>query len=174
MKIKKIKKILVPTDFSKLSLVALEYASVVSELQEAEICLLHVLDKGTSRKLSKCSKSSENLLKDAEKNAMKSLETIASQHLSECDDVTKNIRVGDPSREIVKFAFDENVDLVIISTHGRAGIAHILMGSVAENVIRHSPIPVLAVKPTKVQMILEEDIDEQLHLKLNNLKRKDH
>jgi len=173
MKVKKIKKILVPTDFSKLSLVALEYAAVISELQEAEICLLYVLDKGYSRKLRKGSKGSKNLSRDDEKNAMKSLVAISSQHLSDCADVTKNIRLGEPSREIVRFAHDENVDLIIMSTHGRTGIAHILMGSVAEKVIRYSPIPVLAVKPTKVQMILEEDIDEQLHLKLDNDKRKE-
>jgi universal stress protein A len=170
--LKKIKKILVPTDFSKLSLVALEYASVISELQEAEICLLHVLDKGYSRKLKTGVKSSENSSQDDEKNALKNLGTFATQHLAKCGDVSKNIRRGEPSREIVKFAYDERVDLIIISTHGRAGIAHILMGSVAEKVIRYSPIPVLAVKPTKVQLILEEDIDEQLHLKLNNEKRK--
>jgi universal stress protein A len=171
MKVKKIKKILVPTDFSKLSLAALEYAVVISDLQEAEICLLFVLDKGYTHKLRAGSKQLESLFREDEKNAMKNLGSIASQYLSECDDVSKNFRSGEPSREIVRFAHEENVDLIIISTHGRTGIAHILMGSVAEKVIRYSPIPVLAIKPSNVQLILEEDIDEQLHLKLDSNKR---
>jgi nucleotide-binding universal stress UspA family protein len=162
-----IRKILVPTDFSKLSMVALEYAEILLELQTPEIYLLHVLDKSAIRKEEKKKKHTEKSFAALEKVAMKQLSNIAGQYFTETNVVTLVLRKGDPSREIVKLAHEEKVDLIIISTHGRTGIAHVLMGSVAEKVVRYSPIPVLSVKPAKMQMKLmdESDIDEQLHLK---------
>jgi nucleotide-binding universal stress UspA family protein len=162
-----IKKILVPTDFSKLSMVALEYAEILLELQTPKIYLLHVLDKSTMRKEAKGKKRTDKNFAAIEKVAMKQLSTIAGQYFTETHVVTMALRKGDPSREIVKLAQEEKVDLIIISTHGRTGIAHVLMGSVAERVVRYSPIPVLSVKPARMQMKLmeESDIDEQLHLK---------
>jgi nucleotide-binding universal stress UspA family protein len=161
-----IRKILVPTDFSKLSMVALEYAEILLELQTPEIYLLHVLDKSAMRKEEKKRRSEKNFAA-IEKAAMKQLSTIAGQYFTETNVVTMALRRGDPSREIVKLAQEEKIDLIIISTHGRTGIAHVLMGSVAEKVVRYSPVPVLSVKPAKMQMKLmdESDIDEQLHLK---------
>ncbi len=55
---------------------------------------------------------------------------------------------GNPSAEIVKFAKDTAIDLIVMATHGRSGVEHILMGSVAEKVLRKSPCPVLTVKKT--------------------------
>lgn len=162
-----IRKILVPTDFSRLSMVALEYAELLLELQSPKIYLLHVLDKSTMRKEGKKKKRSEKNSAAIEKIAMKQLSTIAGQYFMETNVVTMVLRTGDPSREIVKLTQEEKIDLIIISTHGRTGIAHVLMGSVAEKVVRYSPVPVLSVKPAKMQMKLmdESDIDEQLHLK---------
>jgi universal stress protein A len=162
-----IRKILVPTDFSKLSMVALEYAEMLLKYQSPEIYLLHVLDKSTMRKEEKKKKPSEKNFAAIEKVAMKQLSNIAGQYFTETNVVTLALRKGDPSREIVKLAKEEKVDLIIISTHGRTGIVHVLMGSVAEKVVRHSPAPVLSVKPTSMRLKLmdEADIDEQLHLK---------
>lgn len=162
-----IRKILVPTDFSKLSMVALEYAEILLELQTPEIYLLHVLDKSTIRKEEKKKKGSEKNFAAIEKVAMKQLSAIAGQYFTETNVITMALRKGDPSREIVKLAQEEKIDLIIISTHGRTGIAHVLMGSVAEKVVRYSPVPVLSVKPARMQIKLmdESDIDEQLHLK---------
>jgi universal stress protein A len=170
-----IRKILVPTDFSKLSMVALEYAQILLELQTPEIYLLHVLDKSAMRKEEKKKKRSEKNFAAAEKDAMKQLSNIAGQYFTETNLVTMAVRIGDPSREIVKLAQEEKVDVIIISTHGRTGIAHVLMGSVAEKVVRYSPFPVLSVKPARMQMKLmdEADIDEQLHLKPTGNKRKE-
>ena len=57
------------------------------------------------------------------------------------------LRKGEPYREIIRFAEEENADLIILATHGRTGLSHMLMGSVAEKVVRHSSVPVLTVKP---------------------------
>lgn len=173
MKKKVIKKVLIPTDFSKLSMSALEYAKVLMKFQSPKIYLLHVLDKSTIRKKGKGKIGSEKDIGAVEKTAMKQLSSIADQHFSRNLIVTTAVRKGDPSEEIVKAAIDEKIDLIIITTHGRTGIAHVLMGSVAEKVVRYSPVPVLSVKPQKMQMKLmdESDIKEQLHFKI--IKRKE-
>ena len=170
-----IKKILVPTDFSKLSMSALEYVKILLELQEPKIYLLHVLDKNTIRKKGKGKKQADKNIAALEKLAMRHLSSIAGQYFTHTNVVTMVLRKGDPYREIVKLAQEENIDLIIISTHGRTGIAHVLMGSVAEKVVRYSPIPVLSVKPQKIKMKLmeESDIDEQLHLKPAANRRKE-
>jgi len=168
MTAKILRKIVVPTDFSKLSFAAIDYVTASFELEESKIYLLHVLDKIPPNKTKKVKKSSEKNSRDDEKEAIKKMNGIASQYLSECGKVEKLIRRGDSYREIVKLAQEEDVDIIVISTHGRTGILHALMGSVAEKVIRYSTVPVLTVKHEKVQMKLmeQEDVDEQLHLRL--------
>jgi universal stress protein A len=61
------------------------------------------------------------------------------------------VRKGIAEEEIVKFAKEEDIDLIIMATHGRSGLSHVLMGSVAEKVIQQSPVPVLVVNPTKMR-----------------------
>jgi nucleotide-binding universal stress UspA family protein len=57
-----------------------------------------------------------------------------------------HILIGPPAAEIVRFARQERVDLIVMNTHGRKGLTHLLMGSVAEAVVRHAPCPVLTMK----------------------------
>ena len=61
---------------------------------------------------------------------------------------------GSPKAEIVRYARAENIDLIVISTHGRTGLAHMLIGSVAETVVRTSPCPVLTVRPKGHQFVM--------------------
>jgi len=63
--------------------------------------------------------------------------------------VVENVRYGQPYREIVNYARDEDIDLIVITTHGRTGLTHMVMGSVAEKIVRFSPVPVLTIKPPK-------------------------
>ncbi len=161
-------KILVPTDFSKLSLSAMEYASIFFELQSSKIYLVHVLEKLQNRASKRYNKTSDKSFLENERTARKQLHQITSQYFSTCGEVREVICYGEPFREIVRLAQDEKIDIIVISTHGRTGIAHVLLGSVAEKVVRYSSVPVLSVKPRRVQMKLmeQEDIDEQLHLKM--------
>jgi nucleotide-binding universal stress UspA family protein len=75
--------------------------------------------------------------------------------------------VGSPADEIRRFAEAERVDLVVMATHGRTGLEHIVMGSVAERVVRLCTMPVLTVKPARLResIIRNEDIERQLHLR---------
>lgn len=79
------------------------------------------------------------------------------------------IRYGVPHEQILRFAREKNIDLIVIATHGRTGLNHILMGSIAETIVRLSPVPVLTVKPSAVleRLISEEDIVHDLHLNVN-------
>jgi nucleotide-binding universal stress UspA family protein len=64
--------------------------------------------------------------------------------------VIQATRCGQAYKEIVKYANDEDIDLIVIATHGRTGLTHLFMGSVAEKVVRFSTIPVFTVKPPKL------------------------
>jgi universal stress protein A len=170
MAVKRFKKIVVTTDFSELSYAALEYAAAVHELLDVRVFLLYVGEKHRSKITTRQQRYLETAKPLSETDALRQLTTIAEKFLSDCGTVTKIVRRGDPSKEIVTFAQDEKMDLIIISTHGRTGLSHVLLGSVAERVVRHSLVPVLTVKPLTIQnqIMEEEDIDEQLHLRLKD------
>jgi len=165
---KVLRKILIPTDFSKLSLESIEYTLAIFEPEDLQIYLLHAIDKAKIKKTKTKNKDADKLLGEIKKEAIKKLDNIADDYLENVYNVETVVRVGEPYSEIVKYAQQKNVDLIVISTHGRTGISHMLMGSVAEKVVRYSPTPVLTVKPEKLQLILmeQEDVDEQLHIKL--------
>lgn len=146
----KIKNILLPTDFSKISLSAAEYALVLAERYSAKIHLLHVIDKTPPILAIRSLDLSKEMIMD-------SIEKDAKQRLEEClrkISGTKNIdihpvlRKGVDYEEIIKYAREKKIDVIVIATHGRTGILHTLLGSVAEKVVRYSKTPVLVITPT--------------------------
>ncbi len=146
----KVKNILLPTDFSKISLSAAEYAVDLAEQYGAKIHLLHVIDK-TPPILAIRS------LDISKEKVIESIEKDAKQRLNEClqkilnvnkVDIHPVLRKGIDYEEIIKYARDKKIDVIVIATHGRTGILHTLMGSVAEKVIRHAKTPVLVITPT--------------------------
>ena len=68
--------------------------------------------------------------------------------------VIRSTRTGPPFVEIIRYAKEHDVDLLIMGTHGRGGLAHMLLGSVAEKVVRKSPCPVLTVRPDQHQFAM--------------------
>ena len=164
--IKKIGKILVPTDFSYLSLVAMEYAASFSIIYDAPIYMIHVIDDIPALTFHTVDLDSETILRDAEEKVREEFKNLISSRVTKPNSITTVVRRGQAHKEIVKFAQEEGIDLIVLATHGRTGLAHVLMGSVAEKVVRHSPVPVLAVKPLSMQsnFIEEKDIEEQLHM----------
>ena len=76
------------------------------------------------------------------------LADLARTHLTELGSTTVKVTVGKPVEEIVQVARDEAVDLIVMGTHGRTGLRHVLLGSVAETVVRTAPCPVFTVKVT--------------------------
>ncbi len=142
------KKILAPLDFSECSYEALNYAASLASKYGAELCLLHVLEvplyasagvtPSTLREVQKMSA-------EVEKDASKALDEAANR-IKDVQ-VSKLLWRGDPHMEIIRAAKELSCDLIVMGTHGRTGLPHILLGSVAERVVRTAPCPVFSVKP---------------------------
>ncbi len=143
-----IKKIFFPIDFEQSTSNILDYVLSVSEKYDAMIYLLHVIEDfsqwgGFYIPHIPFQQYHEEALKGAEKR----LDKICRTELQSCPDFQKQVIVGDPAQEILKAIEREDIDLVIMGTHGRKGLEHIFFGSVAENVVKKSPVPVLTVNP---------------------------
>jgi universal stress protein A len=146
-----IRRILVPTDFSEHALPAVRYAAELADKFGAELILLHVVPDAVLALPDAVMPTPTPLadldaLTDAGKQGLANL--IAAEKL-EARHPRTEVRIGSASAEIVAAASDLHVDLVCIGTHGRGGLARVLLGSVAEHVVRQAPCPVLTVRPHK-------------------------
>jgi nucleotide-binding universal stress UspA family protein len=141
------KKILFPVDLSEVSPKVVPYVRAMAEKFEAEIHVLFVariLQHFTSIYVPHPSvnKFEKELLKGAEKK----LQEFTEEYFKDAPCRGKVI-LGDASQEVLNYVQSEGIDLVILGTHGRKGLEHIIFGSVAERVVKHSPVPVLTVNP---------------------------
>ncbi len=141
-----IKRILVPTDFSNCALPAVRYGAELAGKFSAELILLHVVPDTVlalpdAVMPNPTPNADLNALTDSGKQGLANL--IAAEKLS----ARAEVRIGSPAGEIVAAATDLHADLVCIATHGRNGLARVILGSVAEQVVRHAPCPVLTVRP---------------------------
>ena len=87
------------------------------------------------------------------------LEKFVARWLPQHTKLICHVRIGQPYKEIIDYANQEEIDLIVIATHGRTGLNHLMMGSVAEKVMRLSPAPVLTVKPHRPISILNSDFE---------------
>jgi universal stress protein A len=146
-----IRRILAPTDFSELSKQGFKSAFELAEVFGAQLLLLHVVDpppypvEGIVP-----SHLGATLLDDLERQASNELAQMLSETQGSKVDVARRVVVGIPYRKIVEVADEEKSDLVVMTTHGRTGLSHLVMGSVAEKVVRTAPCPVLTIRPTAV------------------------
>lgn len=145
-----LRRILVTTDLSAHSLEAMEYAASFGLLYTSQLFLLHVVESGRS-----------------EEEGYAALSQFAADHLRTEQKVRLIVRSGNAADEIVRFAQEEAIDLIVMATHGRTGLQHMVMGSVVERVVRLASAPVLAVKPQPVRegILREEDVEMELHLR---------
>ncbi len=144
-----IRRILVPTDFSTISAQAFPYAEDIARQFGAEIHLLHVLEKNPPIFLIRTFDiSNETALQKIEDDAKNLLNEFKNKFSSDINVKTVLLR-GNDFEEIVEYAQSNQIDLIVIATHGRTGLLHTLIGSVAEKVIRYSKIPVLVITATK-------------------------
>jgi universal stress protein A len=147
-----IRSILLPTDFSECGNYALSYAASLARTFGASMICVHVIEpmvpavgySGLTEPLP-IADISDQLEDSAERELPK---------LAECEEcagleVEELIVHGEAASEIVRVAKDRNVDLIVVSSHGRTGLGRILFGSTAEAVVRHAPCPVLVVKPSQ-------------------------
>jgi len=146
----KIKSILLPTDFSDGSLYALSYAVEMAKANDSKLYLLHVLyDIASASGLYIPHTSVDVMYREMEESAKKELERFGWQQREGLKNVEYSVIRGLPYEEILKFAKEKNIDLIVIGTHGKTGIDRVIFGSTAQRVVRHSTCPVLTVKATK-------------------------
>ncbi len=141
------KKIVCPIDFSEFTEDTVNYGVAIAKKFEAELHLLHVIPNLNYFTPYESFLTPENLVA-IEKNIEKEIEGDFQKVMKKIDvPVKKVIKTGVTFVEIIDYVKAENIDLVVMGTHGRSGFEHILLGSVAEKVVRRSPCPVLTVRP---------------------------
>ncbi len=133
------KKILCPLDFDQNSLLALQVATELARERKATLDLLHVVSIPSGPEVALP-------FAKMEKAARTRLERLAGQKIGSKVSHRVDVSMGDPAAEIIHTAKKLDTDLIVMATHGRKGLRHLVLGSVAERVVREAPCPVLAIK----------------------------
>jgi universal stress protein A len=142
-----VREILVPTDFSEHSTAALKYAIRFAGQVGARITLLHVIETPVATPDSDVCYPTVELINQITLAAEQAVIRICEQEKLKLPILGQTIvQIGVPPEVIKETARDQKSDLIIIATHGRTGLAHVVLGSTAEKVIRHAPCPVLVVR----------------------------
>lgn len=142
-----IKSILFPTDFSQGARAAMDHALSLARDYDARLILLYVIqDISIAEWYIPSSLSVTDLVEDMQKSAWSEMDKWAAEVSGSVKNVEKMVVRGVPFVEIIRTAKDRKVDLIVIGTHGRTGIDHMLFGSTAEKVVRKAPCPVLTVR----------------------------
>lgn len=147
-----IQRILAPTDFSDYSNQALTYAVELANRFDAELHLLHVTQPVLANVSYGGPIPDEQI--HPELVALTELKEVEAPGLEQVAHVEHEVRTGPTFLEIIRYAKDNDIDLIVIGTHGRTGLAHAIIGSVAERVVRKAPCPVLTVRPEGHQFIM--------------------
>jgi universal stress protein A len=141
------KKIVCPIDFSEFTDEILKYAVNITKKFNAELHLIHIIPNLNYFTPYESFLTPENLVA-IEKNIEKEVEKDFEKVMKDINmPLKKIVKTGVTFVEIIDYIKEEDIDLVVMGTHGRSGIEHILIGSVAEKVVRKSPCPVLTIRP---------------------------
>ena len=141
-----LKKILVPVDFSSFSLDALEYGCELASRFGAEVHLFYVVsDALLMYTAAQTMVDAEAVICQEKEQGRKKLEQAVPEKWQGKITFHHHVEVGEPVAEIIKFADSLEADLLVMGTHGRTGLKHILLGSVAEKVVRGAHLPVMTV-----------------------------
>jgi nucleotide-binding universal stress UspA family protein len=142
-----IHRILVPTDFSEPAHAAMKWASTLAREFDSQLYLLHVVPEpyaypwGTELSTLPLN----DILAQSEEAARERLAQLAAETTLPAERIVTRAVVGTPVDQVLALVKDERIDLVVLGTHGRGLVGHLLLGSVAERVVRRSPVPVLTV-----------------------------
>jgi len=155
------KKILWPTDFSPLSMKGAEYADACCASFGAQLHVIYVcpvlawadntlpLMTGGDMLVSQV---------DLVTPAKAQLKEIVAENFDHVETIATHVVVGTPWYEICRYARDQQIDLIVIATHGTSGLRHVLMGSTAERVVQHAAAPVLTVKSVEREFIEQPNL----------------
>jgi nucleotide-binding universal stress UspA family protein len=140
-----LKQILIPIDFSDYSDQALRWGVSLAQKYGAQLLLLHVIPE-VLEEVSARESAGEQLVIDLTAEVEAQLHEIARQGLKEGVAVDVRVADGEPADAILRMARQEKVDLIVMGTHGRTGLSHLLLGSTAEAVVRAAACPVFTVR----------------------------
>ena len=142
-------RILWPTDFSPLSLHGARYARGFCELFNADLHVIHVLQPPITADVSVMLPTDVPVActdREHEEACRDSLDRVIKDNFPAIGSITQQLCVGNPWSSICDYAREHDVDLVVVTTHGRTGLPHVLLGSTAERIVQHAPCPVLVIK----------------------------
>ena len=145
----KVKKIVVPVDYLENTDKLLEYGLYMGSTLGADVEILHVVGVYQDDAMFGVPVFSQEYKDAYMEKAQERMKEILEEVKDKAPNVTGHVIVGDPMTEIVAYADKENADLIVISTHGAQGIEKILLGSVAQRVVKLAHCPVLVMNPFK-------------------------
>ena len=157
-----IKKVLVPIDFSDYSKSALKYAAEFAQKFSADMFLVYVVEPviyPPDFSMGQIAIPSVNAEWDIK--AKEELDKLAGSEIPDSVKVLTIIKTGKPFIEIIETAAEEDVDIIIIATHGHSGMEHILFGSTAEKVVRKAPCPVLTLREPIKGFTFKDEMKKQ-------------
>jgi nucleotide-binding universal stress UspA family protein len=148
-----LKKVLVPIDFAVASDAALVYGRALAKTFGAELHVLHVMENLFLRPMANNPAAIEagvanRVAEQLTEEDRKALRAVPALRKSDA-----------PAEEIVRYADQEQIDLIVMGTHGRVNMAHLLMGSVAEKVVRTAPCPVLIVRHKEREFVIPDNLE---------------
>lgn len=145
---KKLDLILVPTDFSGLSCEAFSWATLLANEFNAKILIVHViLERAAVEMTAQPGNPWEKVLEREDKAMIENFQSCLLSDFTQAVETQTLVEVGQAAERLIEAAKEKNADLIVMATHGRTGLSHALMGSVAEKVVRQAPCPVLTVRP---------------------------
>jgi nucleotide-binding universal stress UspA family protein len=147
----RIERILFPCDLTDNSLKVLPYVLSLAEKYDSKVYLLYVDDLYVWGGNFIPHPSLTVLQKESLEAARKAMDRVCEERLQGCPNFQRKVVSGDPVSEIVKEIEAEGINMVVMGTHGRRGLEERIFGSVAENVVKKSPVPVLVINSHKVK-----------------------
>lgn len=150
-------RICVPTDGSDGTRQAIDHAITIAKRFDATIHALSVLVEGPYGSL-----QSDRIRAAAREGAERAIERVEREAEREGVDVVSAIRTGVPDEEIVDYVVDEDIDMIVMGTHGRSGVDRFLVGSVTERVVRQASVPVVTVRATDEPRVGDAETAESI------------
>jgi nucleotide-binding universal stress UspA family protein len=153
---KEIRNILFPCDLTENASKIVPFLTMIAEKFDGTVVVFHVVED-----LAKWGgfyvphPSLQDFQAQAQEGAAKAMDAFVTEHLGGCRKLEKRVVSGDPATEILKAVEAEQIDAVVMGTHGRKGLERTIFGSVAENVVKKAPVPVFIVNPYKAHPVYD-------------------
>jgi nucleotide-binding universal stress UspA family protein len=149
-----LRRILIATDFGETSTAALRYGVGLARRFHAQLYLFHAIDQLSEAAEAEYPIGLLETMQNAAHDRLRRL--LSSEDLRHVEPLCA-MRLGVAADEIVRYAHDSDIDLIVMGTHGREGVAHALMGSVAEKVVRRATCPVLTIHHAEPDFVVASD-----------------